>query len=367
MYYTKILAHTLWICLFVAVQQAPAEPGELVLPTLKGPLRVASAAVVEAVSDRISPDAEGEPSSSTLPLAAAEQSVEREAAAEPEHRTEPKNGTEPKESTERSEAEKSDQAKPGQDEPESEPDATPGDEDAAVSEPPTPTVPPRPPLSRQMLQLRAKVRRCLDFYLTRQLNTRDDSPWSIMHALIGFGVDTHIRVGGPRGRKVNAISWLCGNGTCSGVKLLHLRNGQLGVTLGAGFQGHEGQLLGMLAQSRVMIDYPIIVSGKRLSVADLVKYEQLNCRPKSELTFRLIGLSHYLDSDETWKDKRGGGWDIPRLIREELAQPINGVTCGGTHRLMGFSYAVRRRKQSGRPVTGQWLRAQKYASVVSRL
>ena len=111
-----------------------------------------------------------------------------------------------------------------------------------------------------------------------------------------------------------------------------------------------------------MIDYPIIVSGKRMSVADLVQYEQLNCRPKSELTFRLIGLSHYLDSDETWKDKRGGPWDIPRLIREELAQPINGVTCGGTHRLMGFSYAVRRRQQSGRPVTGQWQRAQKYVS-----
>jgi hypothetical protein len=183
-----------------------------------------------------------------------------------------------------------------------------------------------------------------------------------MHALIGFGVDTHIRVGGPRGRQVNAIAWLCGNGRCSGVQLLHVRGGQLGVTLGPGFQGHEGQLLAMLAQSRVMIDYPIIVDGKRLSVADLVKHEQLNCRPKSELTFRLIGLSHYLDSDEQWKDKYGREWDIQKLIREELAQPINGVTCGGTHRLMGFSYSVRKRQQSGRPVIGQWSRAQKYVN-----
>ena len=130
--------------------------------------------------------------------------------------------------------------------------------------------------------------------------------------------------------------------------------------MGPGFQGHEGQLLAMLAQSRVMIDYPIIVDGTRFTVADLVKAEQLGCRPNSELTFKLIGLSHYLDSDATWKDSGGGEWSIPRLIREELAQPINGVTCGGTHRLMGFSYTVAQRKRGGKPVTGQWQRAQKY-------
>jgi hypothetical protein len=109
-----------------------------------------------------------------------------------------------------------------------------------------------------------------------------------------------------------------------------------------------------------MIDYPIIVDRKRMTVADLVQAEQRTCRPNSELTFKLIALSHYLDSDAKWKDTRGGQWSIPRLIREELAAPINGATCGGTHRLMGFSYSVRKRKQSGRPVTGQWKRAEKY-------
>jgi hypothetical protein len=56
----------------------------------------------------------------------------------------------------------------------------------------------------------------------------------------------------------------------------------------------------------------------------------------------------------------GEDWDIPRLIREELAQPIIGAACGGTHRLTGFSYAVNKRKKQGGEFDGQWLRAKKY-------
>ena len=51
---------------------------------------------------------------------------------------------------------------------------------------------------------------------------------------------------------------------------------------------------------------------------------------------------------------------MQRLIKEELAQPIVGAACGGTHRMTGFSYAVRRREQRGEPFTGQWQRAKKF-------
>jgi hypothetical protein len=95
-------------------------------------------------------------------------------------------------------------------------------------------------------------------------------------------------------------------------------------------------------------------------VADLIEYEKRTCKPGIELTFKLIALSHYLKSDETWESSDGQEWDIPRLIKEELKQPINGAACGGTHRMMGFSYAARKREQRGEPIEGQWKRAQKF-------
>jgi hypothetical protein len=118
----------------------------------------------------------------------------------------------------------------------------------------------------------------------------------------------------------------------------------------------------MLALSRVKKTYPMRVDGEDLTVADLVASEQRSCRPRTELTFKLIGLSHYLDSDAKWTSQTGEEWSIPRLLSEELAQPIKGACCGGTHRLIAYSGAVKTREKRGEPVDGQWLRAKKYLS-----
>jgi hypothetical protein len=212
-------------------------------------------------------------------------------------------------------------------------------------------------MTPELERLREKVRTCMRIYYQPE-NTATRSPWGVMHSLIGYGVDTELIVGRQR---VNAIGWLCWNRPCRGMRLLYIDNsGNLSVKDGPGYQGHEGQLLAMLAQSRVKIDYPMRVGGRELTVADLVEYEKRTCRPRSELTFKLIGLAHYLESDATWTSKTGEPFSIPRLIREELAQPINGVTCGGTHRLMGFSYAVRTRQKRGEPIDGEYKRAKKY-------
>jgi hypothetical protein len=212
-------------------------------------------------------------------------------------------------------------------------------------------------LNEAQIDLRNRVRRCLAYYFHQAESARHRSPWGVMHWVIGFGVDTPLIADN---RQVNAISWLCANAPCYGMRMLDHRNGSLRVRMGPGYQGHSGQFLCVLAQSRVKIDYPLIVGGQTLSVEDLVQMEQLTCRSGAELTFKLIGLSHYLDSDASWISADGQRWDIPRLLREELAQTIVGAPCGGTHRLTGFSYAVRKREASGRPVTGQWERARNY-------
>jgi hypothetical protein len=134
----------------------------------------------------------------------------------------------------------------------------------------------------------------------------------------------------------------------------------LAVREGPGYQGHPAQFLAILAQSRVKSDYPIRIDGKQYTVADLIEYEKRTCRERTELTFKLIGLSHYLPPDATWKDDRGVEWSISKLIKEELAQPIIGAACGGTHRLTGIAYSVRNRERAKLEITGQWKRAQKY-------
>lgn len=213
------------------------------------------------------------------------------------------------------------------------------------------------PLTAELVELQDRLHDALAYYYQRPENVATRSPWGAMHAMIAYGVDSDLIAGN---RKVNAIGWLCYNGTCNGQRLFYTDRGQLVAQIGPGVQGHAGQFLSMLAQSRVKTDYPIRVDGQDFTVASLIEYEKLTCKPKTELTFKLIALSHYLKSDEQWKSQDLQDWSVSRLIKEELAQPIVGAACGGTHRLTGLSYAVKKRKQRGEPIEGQWLRADKF-------
>ena len=215
-------------------------------------------------------------------------------------------------------------------------------------------------LTPAMARLRDQVRRTLALYYQRPVNARDHSPWETFHWIIAFNVDAQLHTRGPGGELTNAIGWMCYNNPCRGQRLLALQNGRVSALYGVGLEGHPGQFLAILGQSRVMIDYPLRVDGRSFTVADLVETSKLNCLSTKELTFQLIALSHYLDLDETWKNSAGETWSVPRLIREEISSPIHGSACGGTHRLMGLSYAVRKRQQRGQPVDGEYRRAQVY-------
>lgn len=211
------------------------------------------------------------------------------------------------------------------------------------------------------LARRQRIEQVLEHYYTRHLNSRDHNPWEVMHAIIAYGVDTNMRRGGPNGELVNAVSYVCWNGPCHGLRLLLVEGDRVNAAKGPYVQGHFGQFLAILAQSRVNESYPLRVGERTFTLADLIETEKLTCRPNTELTFKLISLSHYLDPDATWKSDDGQEWSIERLISEEIRQPIlNTAACGGTHRLFGLSYAVQKRSKMGQPVDGQWARAEKY-------
>lgn len=224
-----------------------------------------------------------------------------------------------------------------------------------------PAAPPLPPLTQNQKNLRAKVRRVIKSYYTRPLNSRDNDPWELMHGMLAYGVRSQIRQSGPQGKPITLVGWMCYNRPSKGFTLLYLTpENELRAKQGVGLQGHMGQFLAMLAQCQVSPDYPIRVRDKEFTIKDLIEAEKETCYPKTELTFKLIALMHYLDSGETWVNDQGQSWDIPRLIHEELAQPIRGAACGGTHRLSGLSLAARTRVRRGEPLDGEYLRAAQF-------
>ncbi|HEY1601195.1 MAG TPA: hypothetical protein VGG64_16450 [Pirellulales bacterium] len=215
-------------------------------------------------------------------------------------------------------------------------------------------------LSPRMIKLRDKARATLAYYNRKHLNTRDHNPWEVMHSIVAYGVHSQLNRSGPDGAPVNAISWLCWNGDCHGTRILEANGNRLAARKGPQVQGHPGQFLAILAQSCVATNCPIKVGDQRFTLVDLIESEKLGCQAGTELTFKLISLTYYLDVDAHWTNSAGQEWSIERLVREEMSQPVIGAACGGTHRLMGLAYAVRKREESGLPMTGEFRRAKKY-------
>ncbi len=214
-----------------------------------------------------------------------------------------------------------------------------------------------PRASTTTARLRVPIERTLSDFWAKPENAQERTYWGMFHNIMIFDKDTSIIDGKNRH---NAVAWMAGNNPCRNQILLEHDARGIHVLSGVGLQGHQAQMLAVYGLIDVPASYPLYVGRKKFSVGDVVQREMEDCKSGAELTFTLIGLSHYVDSDSQWVASDGQDWDFERLIQEELSQPIVGAACGGTHRLMGFAHALRRRRAEGKPITGQWARADRY-------
>ena len=88
-----------------------------------------------------------------------------------------------------------------------------------------------PELERRLL----KASDCLKHYLQNPESTSVRSPWAVMHALIAFGSDYELVHGQSR---VNAIGWMCHNGTCRTQRMFTPKGRSFIPNVGGGKSPH---------------------------------------------------------------------------------------------------------------------------------
>jgi hypothetical protein len=234
--------------------------------------------------------------------------------------------------------------------------AAPAPEKPSSETPPSP----KPVLSPEMAALRDRVRTVTAQHFQDPLNTNDNTPSQILKFCLAFGCDTEIRYGNSAGSGMSGIGALCYNYPCAGYRLLTLDDGKAVARVGYGLQDAPGELIAMLAQSAVPESYEIRIGNWRGKVTTLVETEKLSCVPGGDLSQKLIGLSHYLPDGATWKNARSDAWSLERIVREELNRSPASDSGDATNHLMGLACALERHTRAGRPIEGQYDRAQKF-------
>jgi hypothetical protein len=128
---------------------------------------------------------------------------------------------------------------------------------------------------------------------------------------------------------------------------------QLGSKIG---QGHPDQWLGYLQECDVTPDDKVMIDGQEYTVDDWVEQirRDVHRNPNREYSWTLMALTKYRPTTDTWMAGDGTEWSIPRLLEIELEEGIEGVACGGTHRMVGLTHAYNRHKAAGGAVEGAW-------------
>jgi hypothetical protein len=210
-----------------------------------------------------------------------------------------------------------------------------------------PKAAPKKVLTPEQTALRDRIRATLAFQHQQPFNTHDSSPADLIHFCWAFGCQTEVAQGDSSGQRINGITCLCWDFPCGGYRLLTTCDGHIAARVGYGLQQQPAQFLAMLAVGHVPADYPLRAGDTTRTVADLVEYEKLSCRSGTDLSLKLIGLSHYVDQP-TWTNDLGEPWSIQHLVKEVLSRPaIAGPT--GINKLLGLSFALagcQRRKQA---------------------
>jgi hypothetical protein len=202
----------------------------------------------------------------------------------------------------------------------------------------------------------------------RLLDAGVHGAWQVVHGILAFGPDFPLAA---KGGTTPALGYLLDGGSLMGWKL---RPGTPGVvalveegsTMG---QGHPDQWLGYLSQCGVSVgddrlaggiplDTPLVVGGRKFTVADLLAQAQHDIRAGQEATWTLMALSAWLPPDAMWTAGDGERWTTERVVKMEAAADIPSAACGGAHRLYGLAAAVNaHRRATGEPPTGGWAEA----------
>ena len=214
-------------------------------------------------------------------------------------------------------------------------------------------------LSQEMAERRDRVRRLLTTLRTQPFNTQQNTCTDVLEFCRAFGCETELTDNVASGQKVNGITCLCWNMPCGGYELMTISEGHLTPRVGYGYQNNSSELAAILAQSHVPANYPARAGKTVRTVADLIEYEKLTCRPRLDMSLKLVALANYVQ-EPSWKDSMGDEWTLQRVVAEELSRPVGTHPHAATNRLLGLCAALERFKNDKISLDGKLAQVKQY-------
>jgi hypothetical protein len=221
------------------------------------------------------------------------------------------------------------------------------------------TTAPTPAVTTSVDPLLAQIDQAIEVNSHRYLRANHNSPWQIFHGIVAYRQNFKLQVGDQR---MPAIDWIA-----TADARYHNRPWILVTQHGAkfhpysgtpkAFEGHASQSLALLSESHLPLDFKFKVSGKEVTIADMLQNTMMEASTREETTWVLWALINYMPVDKQWVNQWGEPWSIERLVQNEVAADTPNKPCGGNHNLFVLTRARDKYLKTGLPLRGVWLEA----------
>ncbi len=222
----------------------------------------------------------------------------------------------------------------------------------------------------ELASLLVRVDLALSKVQARQLNSREHTPWVVMHAVIAFENDVEV-FDVDANTKLGAVEYLCGHARYDGLRIFRDQGGEpalptrglhYGLKKSFRVQDHVDQYLMAFADAHVPLDTPILAEGgRKFRVGDLLTAAKLDFRKDQELGWTLVATSTYVPAGESWTARSGKAYRVEDIVALAVKRDARRETEGGSHHLYGIAYALdRRRRTHPGALTGPWADARAY-------
>lgn len=203
-----------------------------------------------------------------------------------------------------------------------------------------------------------KVHQAIAITTRRQLTVGQHSPWQVVHGVLALRHEMMMKK--PGGGEISGIDWMASGALWKNDTIFKATPyGGQGHPYSTkyDFEGHPTQFLGYMCEADMPLDFKFQAGPTKITVRDIINDAKMRITesPQVEVTWTLWALSHYLNSNEEWKNAQGEPWSIERLVRIEYQQQVTGSACGGTHGLYALAYSRNRRLAQKLPLSGWWI------------
>lgn len=231
----------------------------------------------------------------------------------------------------------------------------------APAQPTTPSVDP----------LKVRLEAAIKIIKGRQLEPSHGF-WTVFHGILGLGPDVTLLIDRKTNKKVKALDYVREGGEMPGLRFDNRGQG-LDVFTATDTerffaQGHQDQFVAEMAQWGVPLSTKFKVNGADFTFADFVRYTKYRASVtrRQELAWALLIVAEYEGTTLEWSNQFGETLKLEDIVKYELDSPMDPdeaiklgqlpLSCGGTHRLYGLSWALHVHLQNGGKLVGLWKR-----------